>query len=52
MHAGLFAAGLARVFAIGAAPAEDLIRLMEQRGTAYVPQEDGTITWYTEAARP
>ena len=52
VHAGLFAEGLARVFAIGVAPAENLIRLMEQRGTAYVPQEDGTITWYTEAARP
>lgn len=52
VSAGLFTDGLSRVFEIGSASAEGLIRLMEQSGTAYVPSEGGTITWYTEAARP
>lgn len=51
VEAGLFTDGFTRVFAIGSASAEGLIRLMEQRGTAYVPQENATVTWYTEAAK-
>ena len=47
----LFADGLSRVFEIGSASAEGLIRLMEQSGTAYAPKEGETITWHTEAAK-
>ena len=52
VDAGLFTDGLSRVFEIVSASAEDLILLMEQSGTAYVPKEGETVTWYTEAARP
>ena len=52
VDAALFTDGLSRVFEIVSVSAEDLILLMEQSGTAYVPKEGETVTVYTEVARP
>ena len=44
VDAGLFTDGLSRVFEIASASAEGLIRLTEQAGTPYIPEEGETIT--------